>query len=691
MNKTVITAHVIDQTLHLVTCPRIASGGVDEVKIRFDFCSLWDGCGKIAVFYRDPEVVYHVPIVDGVATVPHEVLADAGHFYIGVMGAADNIRTTEVLRVRVVQGAITEATAEPKDPTPDIYQQLLAAYGTLETSLAVAQARVDSVLENYVTPELFGAVGDGVTDDTIAIQKAIDSGKPCVLNGTYLIKGALSVIGEHIQITINGALIVGGDVGIVLGGRYNVIDGAGKITVASGKTATAIRVVTYPAIGIGNLISVQEICSNDRKNNNTAIEITDATQKGGGCFDVVRSNIRLFRYGIISKATHETSGCWYTDLTIDCRFTECLQAVVFDWQCNGSTIKGSYQPMYITDAGVPEGFDRDLPLVKTTLDCDIDAFFWDFSEDGTRSVNKYSVLVGGANNYIRSNHDSRFVKVPIEYRDSTTNVYNFLRNDLLIAQRTGNGITRFDNSNDMLNGCLYNRNITASLHLVEKKYVKDDAGNLTDDVETVEAEKNFRHTNFPYLFDGKNTKGIISAVSKKEECASDEYEYHLLFKFSDPQTVRAVSMLAGIYPEKIKIAVATDAECGAFTQLGELASGVDYEEKSFDSRYNSAYWVSSFNDNTVYNTLGGFSGRTVYGLKIILVCKYGKKYEASRLSAFTMDADVMKQTGGSFFGDVDFVKGHGFVLKSPGGYRFKVKVANDGTLTTERVSETCLI
>lgn len=136
MSHTVITAQVVDQTIHLVNRPLITSGSENVLQIRFNCCGLWEGYGKIAVFYKDGGPVYHVPIVDGVATVPHELLADKGHFFFGVMGTADNIRTTEVVRLNVAQGAITQATAKPEDPTPDIYSQLLAAYGLLEARVS---------------------------------------------------------------------------------------------------------------------------------------------------------------------------------------------------------------------------------------------------------------------------------------------------------------------------------------------------------------------------------------------------------------------------------------------------------------------------------------------------------------------------------------------------------------------------
>lgn len=53
-----------------------------------------------------------------------------------------------------------------------------------------------STINNYVTPEMFGAVGDGVTDDSTAIQRMFDEvplQTVCIFNGTYYCASGLVV------------------------------------------------------------------------------------------------------------------------------------------------------------------------------------------------------------------------------------------------------------------------------------------------------------------------------------------------------------------------------------------------------------------------------------------------------------------------------------------------------------------
>lgn len=173
MSQTVINAHIVGQSIQMANLPLIASGIEGALQIHCDFSEEWSGYGKTAVFYRDESEVYHIPLQGGEADVPKEVLADAGFFFFGIMGAADNIRTTEIVRLNVARGAITTATAMPEEPTPDIYQRLLSAYGKAERDLAVATARFNEAIKMQNGSEVYDDwVGDEYIGGGISINGA---------------------------------------------------------------------------------------------------------------------------------------------------------------------------------------------------------------------------------------------------------------------------------------------------------------------------------------------------------------------------------------------------------------------------------------------------------------------------------------------------------------------------------------
>lgn len=94
------------------------------------------------------------------------------------------------------------------------------AGGTITTDKLSNSAKLE-VLKDYVTPQMFGGVGDGITDDTTAIQSAFDSGKPVLFpkgnykSGTVTITNSNTVIegcGSEINFGRNSGIVI--DLGV---------------------------------------------------------------------------------------------------------------------------------------------------------------------------------------------------------------------------------------------------------------------------------------------------------------------------------------------------------------------------------------------------------------------------------------------------------------------------------------------
>ncbi len=150
MGKTLIKVECIDQRLFVSSAPMIASGGRNEDAIEFNFCSLWEGFAKTAVFYRQDNTVYHMVIEGNRCTIPHEVLTDEGLMYFGVFGVKGDItRTSEIASYRVVKGAITTDTVV-SDPTPDVYAQIMDAIGQIHPDV-ISETIVETVNEYLAT------------------------------------------------------------------------------------------------------------------------------------------------------------------------------------------------------------------------------------------------------------------------------------------------------------------------------------------------------------------------------------------------------------------------------------------------------------------------------------------------------------------------------------------------------------
>lgn len=127
---------------------------------------------------------------------------------------------------------------------------------TTARSLATRFAEVVNVKD-------YGAVGDGVTDDTTAIQAALDANKPIhIPTGTYKITTTLEVTGQDVHITGDGKGSILDTASLAADERYFFkINGNGLTLLETNPTAitagdTEITLSSAPSVSVGDTIVI---------------------------------------------------------------------------------------------------------------------------------------------------------------------------------------------------------------------------------------------------------------------------------------------------------------------------------------------------------------------------------------------------------------------------------------------------
>ena len=151
-SRTIIRVKCDDQTLKVTEAPIVASGGLNETVIAFDFCEKWNGFSKTGVFYRDEEELFHAVVDENdTCVVPWEVCAEPGYFYFSVFGDKGDIRrTSNTLRYKATKG-INAKSMIPSDPSPKVYDQIMADVAAIRESKENFLEEVEAVVATSLT------------------------------------------------------------------------------------------------------------------------------------------------------------------------------------------------------------------------------------------------------------------------------------------------------------------------------------------------------------------------------------------------------------------------------------------------------------------------------------------------------------------------------------------------------------
>lgn len=84
-------------------------------------------------------------------------------------------------------------------------QAIARAFANLQAGYQATHAAVAAL---HVTPEMFGAIGDGVADDTEAVQMAVDSGNCVFAKGKTYVVTDMIVLPDNASVDLNGSTIL---------------------------------------------------------------------------------------------------------------------------------------------------------------------------------------------------------------------------------------------------------------------------------------------------------------------------------------------------------------------------------------------------------------------------------------------------------------------------------------------------
>lgn len=158
---------ITGQTGEIAVPETLVAGSANLYPVAFEFDESWNGFEKTAVFKTDI-LTKDAPLVDNGCTIPHEVLLPDTILFIGVYGINGTVRKPTVwVRVGVCLPGAKLSRDTTKDPTPSVYEQLLAAMGDMSALKTTVKTSLVAAINEIWSKGGVGGNGISVTDAAV--------------------------------------------------------------------------------------------------------------------------------------------------------------------------------------------------------------------------------------------------------------------------------------------------------------------------------------------------------------------------------------------------------------------------------------------------------------------------------------------------------------------------------------------
>lgn len=248
----------------------------------------WEMFGSASVdlsgYLTDVKVNGNSVVTDGVAEIPLAKINSIGVIKVGATTTGIKIDNDGTLKTYPAENSDVKGGARTDRPIDPAHQHMSTFYGLAkvaghdekDSTLPVGQYTdeakasiknmlgVEDVDLHYLTPEMYGAIGDGTTDDSVALQNCINDAitKELPVRGfnIYATTQPINIVAKYMNIYIHEIIYSGNDVAVILTGRYNninidEIDAYDSTGCGFRLTTTEEREAIYNEIHIGYIAS----------------------------------------------------------------------------------------------------------------------------------------------------------------------------------------------------------------------------------------------------------------------------------------------------------------------------------------------------------------------------------------------------------------------------------------------------